>query len=312
MSSPSRPRDPVAPDLVLVNPSAGSGRASRAIEALRGFANQTDWPVEFQLSSSSENLAYLARTAAAENRSRIFVLGGDGTFQTVAEALGPHTPIVLGLLPAGGGNDLAVSLGIPLAPLAAAKLLLGATPKPVDAVLVRTSNGATRLFTAGGGVGIDAEAARIAAGPFRKIPGRARYLLSALRALLRFRPLSVNVTLQDPSGATERLSACAFLVAVLNAQSYGAGVRIAPNADVSDAQLDFVLLHKPSFFEIVRLLPALAFTGAISTSRLERRRVTRVRIETTPPSFFHGDGEVLGMTPVEVEVIPNAFQVLRP
>jgi diacylglycerol kinase (ATP) len=268
--------------------------------------------VEFQLSSSPENLADLARTAAAQNRSRIFVLGGDGTFQTVANVLGPHTSIALGLLPAGGGNDLAVSLGIPRDPLAAAKVLLGATPKPLDAVRVRTSDGATRLFTAGGGVGIDAEAARIAAGPFRNIPGRARYLLSALRALVRFRPLSVKVTLHGVTGEIETLSASAFLAAVLNAQSYGAGVRIAPNADLADSQLDFVLLHKLSFFEIAALLPSLAFNGEIRTSRLESRRVTRVRIETNPPSLFHGDGEILGLTPVELEVIPNAFHVLCP
>ena len=300
-----------APDVVLANPAAGSGKASRAFNALRHFANQNNWLVDFQISSSREDLAHLARTAVSENRSRIFILGGDGTFQTVADALGPHPPVILGLLPAGGGNDLAVSLGIPLDPLAAARRLVRASPKSLDAVRVRTSDGASRLFMAGGGVGIDAEAARFASGPYRAIPGRARYILSALRALVRFEPLKVNVTLRTASGEIETLSTSVFLAAVLNAQSYGAGVRIAPDANVADSQLDFALLHTLSFLEIAKLLPTLAFTGSLSTPRLERRRITYARIETDPPASFHGDGEILGTTPVELEVIPAAFQVLR-
>jgi diacylglycerol kinase (ATP) len=312
VSAPFPAGNSAAPDVVLANPTAGSGKASRALGELRRFANQNNWLVEFQISSSVADLARLARNAVNENRSRIFVLGGDGTFQTVANALGPYPPVILGLLPAGGGNDLAVSLGIPLEPLAAAKRLVPASPKPLDAVRVRTSDGTERLFTSGGGVGLDAEAARIASGPYRAIPGRARYILSALRALLRFQPLKIDATLDTASGEIETLSASAFLAAVLNAQSYGAGVRIAPEADLADSQLDFVLLQALSFFEIMKLLPALIFTGTLSTPHLQRRRVVRVRIESSPVSVFHGDGEILGMTPVELEVVPAAFQILRP
>jgi diacylglycerol kinase family enzyme len=35
-------------------------------------------------------------------------------------------------------------------------------------------------------------------------------------------------------------------------------------------------------------------------------------LATRTPSLFHGDGEILGITPLEIEVVPRAVQVLAP
>jgi diacylglycerol kinase family enzyme len=37
-----------------------------------------------------------------------------------------------------------------------------------------------------------------------------------------------------------------------------------------------------------------------------------VRLTTHHASAFHGDGEIIGSTPVEIEVVPKAIQVLAP
>jgi diacylglycerol kinase family enzyme len=41
----------------------------------------------------------------------MFVLGGDGTFHLLLNAVAAYAGLVLGVIPAGGGNDLAVALG---------------------------------------------------------------------------------------------------------------------------------------------------------------------------------------------------------
>ena len=48
------------------------------------------------------------------------------------------------------------------------------------------------------------------------------------------------------------------------------------------------------------------------THRIERWKVPRVRITADQPSQFHGDGEILGPLPVEIEVVPKALQILAP
>ena len=81
---------------------------------------------------------------------------------------------------------------------------------------------------------------------------------------------------------------------------------------MEDGQLDLVLLENLSALEIAGILPRLAVSGEIRTERIQRHHVTRVQIETERPCAFHADGEIVGMTPVEVSVVPGAMQVWRP
>jgi len=274
------------------------------------FASRRGWSVEFRSTQSPEKLAAEARRGAAEGHQRIFVLGGDGTFQVLLNALAGVSGVVLGVIPAGGGNDLAAAIGLPLDPLLAADLLLDGQPAFLDAALVRTADGRERLYTGGGGVGLDAEAARYAGGVYRNLRGRARYLLSAVRALVGFH--SIHLRALIGTNQQVEITASALLLGVLNTPSYGAGLRLAPDALTDDGKLDLVLIEDLNFLEVLALLPSLARRGELRTPRIQRFQVDRVRIETDRPRSFHGDGEILGNTPVEVTVVPNAVRILRP
>jgi diacylglycerol kinase (ATP) len=298
------------PDLVLVNPVAGGGRASKALPGLQQFAQENGWRADFQITTSVEDLRQRASDAAQAGRPRIFAVGGDGTFQVLINAIGPHSNTVLGVIPAGGGNDLAVSLGIPADAIAAARLLIEGSVCLLDAVQVKTADGVERLYTGGGGVGLDAEASRYAGGIYCNVRGRLRYVLSAIRALAGFQSMQVRV--QIDAGREAGIAGRALLVAVLNTPSYGAGVRLAPGAIMDDGKLDLVLLANLGFFEVLTMLPALLLRGDVYSKRLQRRTVKRVRIETDRPCAFHADGEIVGATPVEVGIVPGALRVLCP
>jgi diacylglycerol kinase family enzyme len=218
--------------------------------------------------------------------------------------------VVLGVLPAGGGNDLAASLGLSRDAVTAAKQLLQGVPCPLDAVQVRTSEGFERYYVGGGGLGLDAEASRYARSAYCNVGGRRRYVLSAIRALIHFHSVQVRVEFENGDAAI--LCESALLLGILNTPSYGAGVRLAPEARTDDGELDLVLLEKLGFFEVLAMLPALIMTGTVRAKRLQRKKVKCVRIETDRPCNFHGDGEILGTTPVEIEVVPRAVLVLRP
>jgi diacylglycerol kinase (ATP) len=301
------------PDLVLVNPVAGAGRARKALPALQRFAQENGWRADFQLTTSVDDLRQRACKGAKNGHGRIFVVGGDGTFQVLINGIGPHSNTVLGVIPAGGGNDFATSLGIPLDTVAAARMLLEGSDCSLDAVRVKTADGAVRLYTGGGGVGLDAEASRYAGGIYRNVRGRLRYVLSAIRALTGFHSMQVRVQTdaRDETDITD-IKGHALLVAVLNTPSYGAGVRLAPGAIMDDGKLDLVLLDNLGLFDVLAMLPALLLRGDVHSKRLQRRTVKRVRIETDRPCAFHADGEIVGATPVEVEIVPGALRVLCP
>jgi len=296
------------PDLVLANPVAGGGLARQVLPRVQKFANAKRWNVEFRGTESASQFAQIAREEAAQGRKRIFALGGDGTFQFLLNAVAGNSRISIGILPAGGGNDFASALGLPMDAVRAAEAILAhGKASCLDAIRVRTADGIERLYMGGGGVGLDAEALRYANGSFRKIRGRSRYLLSAVRALWKFRPLKVRVFLEDP--AQKILQARALLLGVLNTPSYGAGLRLAPGANLQDGKLDLVILEELTPLEIVKVLARSAMSGEVRARYLQRHSMSWARIETDRPCLFHGDGEIIGRTPVEVRVVPNAARV---
>ena len=303
---------PLFPDIVFVNPAAGGGHASDSLPSLQAFAKRSVWNVEFRTTDSAQDLCAQAQSAAAEGYSRFFILGGDGSFQDLVNALAGFPDVILGILPAGGGNDLADSLGLPHHPIRSAELLQNAQIRQMDAVRVKTSNGKERLYTGGGGVGIDAQAAYFASTTFRSLTGRFRYLLSAARALMEYRPVQVSVQIRSDDGAPSQIDAAVLLLAVLNTPSYGAGLRFAPAAIIDDGTLNLVLVEDMSLFELLRALPRLIIWGEVRSPRLKRLTVKSLTIQTDVPSLFHGDGEILGFTPVEIEVVPRAFRILCP
>lgn len=296
------------PDLVLANPTAGGGLAQAVLPQLRKFAAEKRWNVDFRVAANPTEFAQIAQEEATRGRQRIFGLGGDGTFQVLLNALAGNYQVSIGVLPAGGGNDLASALGLPLHAVRATEaILLRGKVSYLDAARVRTADGVERLYMGGGGVGLDATAAQFAGGVYRKIPGRSRYLLSAVRALWKFHALNVRVCARD---SAEKLLECkALVLGVLNTPSYGAGLRLAPEASLEDGKLDLVVVEDLSPLEIGKVLSSLAISGQIHTRRVQRYSIRQARIETEFPSWFHADGEIIGQTPVEVTVVPKAMRV---
>ena len=295
--------------VVFINPSAGAGRARNSLPRIQRVFESSSIPAEFVMTHSAEELESRVPEAILRGKNLLITAGGDGTFQALANAAF-GADALLGIIPVGGGNDFATALGMPGDPVKATEALLAGQARLVDLVRVRTGDGRTRLYAGGGGVGLDAEAVRYASGAYRQLPGRIRYIASALTALARFDSLGVRIDFPGsnlPSSETQVL-----LAAALNSPTYGAGLRLAPDAKIDDGSLEVVMIEKLNKFEVLTLLPRLMGSGELRTPRVKRWRARGVRFTTQQPCMFHGDGEILGPTPVEIEVVPRAVRVLTP
>ena len=295
--------------LVFVNRAAGRNRARSYLLRLRTLFESLGVFAKFVETSSAAELELKARLGMDQNHRVLLALGGDGTFQALANGV-YGSDVTIGILPAGGGNDFAAALGLPNDPVSAAQVILKGEPRSVDLVRVRTAEGRTRLYAGGGGVGLDAEAAQVASGPYRRLPGRLRYIASALRALSKHLPLKVR--LEFPGTDFPPVESVSLLAGALNTPTYGAGLRLAPEARIDDGLLHVVLLEDLTALSVLRLLPRLMGNGELCTSRVKGWGVRSVRISADRPCLFHGDGEILGPAPVEIEVVPKAVRVLAP
>jgi diacylglycerol kinase (ATP) len=135
------------------------------------------------------------------------------------------------------------------------------------------------------------------------------YIGAAFAALARYVPLEVRLTLDGQPWAGRVL-----LVAASNAPTYGAGLKIAPAAEMDDGWMDITVVHDMSWTRLVDAILPILRTGLPPAGWPEMRhlRARRARIETSRPAVFHGDGELLGETPVELEVLPGAVEILCP
>lgn len=298
--------------LVIVNPVAGGGCALRAEPLVADYFRMHGLQADFAHSQSSEDARRRASEAVAAGYRCIAVLGGDGAFHHVVNGVlldAPRaTDPLLGFLPAGNGNDIAAGLGIPEDPIVAARTLLTAPERRVDVLRARFADGQTHLYVGAGGMGLDAEAARLVHDRFRRLPGALRYVAAGLTALRKFPPLEITAEMDGQSWRGRVLFA-----AVANAPAYGAGVRVAPDAAMDDGWLDVVLVGELSWIEVLdALVEILRRDSRLQREAIQRFRARRVTLRADRPALFHGDGELLGASPVEVEVLPGALRIVAP
>lgn len=305
-SSPAKRFNRIA---VFANPTSGGGRAVKLLPRVEQLLRSRGFAADIFLTSSAADLEAQARREADSGADLLVSVGGDGTLHSLVNAA-HGKEVVFAAIPAGGGNDFVRALGLPLRPILALEAALSGELKSVDLVRVSTAAGNERFYLGGGGVGLDSDTAQFANQRLRKWPGRLRYVAAAIHAHFAHKPRRVRMFVHDSS--TQLPYQQAVLASVLNTPTFGAGIRLLPDAKIDDGVLDIALRDDLRFGELLRVLPRLIWTGSLKLSGINVFRACKLRIETDPPVLFQGDGELLGLTPVEVEVMPGAVKFLVP
>jgi YegS/Rv2252/BmrU family lipid kinase len=292
-----------APVCLIVNPSAGGGKAGRVLpdvlDALEGHGLQ----VRSELTRDLEHARQLARSAALAGET-VVCLSGDGMVGAVADTLREVPDALLGVLPGGRGNDLARVLGIPADPVQACATVVGGFSRKLDLGEV-----GGQAFVGIASVGFDSDANRIA----NEAPawlGGLVYAYGALRALLSWRPARFEVEL-DPPG--ERHSFMAYTVGACNSKTYGGGMRAAPDALLDDGLLDVVVLESVSKIRfLTRIFPKVFKGTHVHEPNVSVFRAREVSVSADRPFTMYADGDPIGELPVRVRAVPGAVRILVP
>ncbi|MGB8541302.1 MAG: diacylglycerol kinase family protein [Candidatus Acidiferrales bacterium] len=296
-----------AETLVIVNPTAGGGRALRAEASIAKLLQLRGHPADFVHSKSSADSRDQAEQGAREGYRYVVALGGDGAFHHLVEAV-RGTETVAGFFPAGNGNDIAADLGIPADPLDAAEAFLKSAPRAIDLIRARFGDGRMAHYIGAGGMGLDAEAAHLANTKFRRSPGVMRYLAGAFWEFFQGGSIGLQAEIDGVAWDGQVL-----FVAVANSTRYGSGIRIAPEAKMDDGWIDVALVQEIGLARLVDAIPIVLTSGDLrGFPELRRYRCRRIVLQTEHSVKVHGDGELLGETPVELTVLPQAVRVMTP
>ena len=297
------PADPDGPLALVVNPTAGRGRAGRAAAEVADRIRDRSVAVTVLAGRDAAEAGDLLAAAVADGTCGVLALGGDGMVNLALQAVA-GTPVPLGILPAGTGNDFAASLELPGDLRAATDLALDAlatgTRRTVDAV-----RSGDRWWGCVLGAGFDS-AVTERANRMTWPRGPRRYDLAILAELRVFRPQPFRIVLDGEPWDTE-----AMLVAVGNGRSYGAGMRVTPAAQLDDGLLDVMVLHPVSKPRFARSFPSVYRGTHVDLPFVSTRRARVVEL-ISDGMVAYADGERLGELPVRSEVVPGALHLLAP
>ncbi|MGN9777117.1 diacylglycerol/lipid kinase family protein [Micromonospora sp. H33] len=237
-------------------------------------------------------------TRAVDGGEVVVAAGGDGTIRLLAGAVADAGGL-LGVVPAGRGNDLARQLRLPHSPTAIAELLLHGRPRHLDVLRVAGQTIVGSVYA-----GLDAAANELA--NRSRLPASLVYPTTGLRALLRWPRTRYTITVD---GRTEQVYA--YTVVAANCGYYGGGLHVAPAARPDDGALDVVVIGHATKLLFPFALRQMRTGRHVGLRQVTSYRGTSVTVRADRPVAVYGDGDPVGrMDQVHVEVRPRALRII--
>ncbi|MET3697831.1 YegS/Rv2252/BmrU family lipid kinase [Bacillus oleivorans] len=291
----------------IVNKVSGNGRALKVWSQIEKILQNEEISYSVFFTERPKHATLLVQEMIhKENVTAIVAVGGDGTVQEVINGL-VGTNIPLGIIPAGSGNDFSRGLFVPLNHDKALQRILTGTPKIIDIGLVNST-----YFCTVTGIGFDGEVAqKTNASQYKKLLnyvrlGQISYIFSALNVLIKYKPADISLIVDNKLYKIPKV----WLIAVANFPFYGGGIAICPEAKNNDGVFDICIVQGMSRLEFLRVFP-LAFKGKHTNSPyIKIIRGKEIIIDSQSPLVIHGDGEMIGQTPAQIKIEPNALYVM--
>lgn len=309
--------------LIIVNPKSAAGATSGKWASTASELRTHFGPFRVAFTTGPGDAINIAELEAKAGRKFIIACGGDGTINEVANGIirsGAETE--LGVLPSGTGGDFRRTLRLPSTNREAAIALRDGKTERMDAGLVTFQGHAgetvSRYFLNISSVGLAAGVIRRVKSakmfdwlPVDRLRGKASFAVSALQEMLEIEAVPVRIRIDDkPEKIIHTISLC-----IANSRYFGGGMKIAPEAKVTDGLLDIVNVGDMSTMNL--LLNAYSVYRGTHLHLDEVNSTVGRTIEVSPVNpdqevILETDGEMPGKLPAKFEVVPGAILVRAP
>lgn len=291
----------------IVNRVSGNGKGHRVWKHVERLLLEKQMNYHVAFTERPRHATEIAKELAKqENVSAVIVIGGDGTLHEVANGLA-GSDIPLGSIPAGSGNDFARGLQIPKQSKQALEKVLSGKKRKIDIVRINDE-----MFINVAGVGFDGQVAQVTnQAKYKKWLnflglGNLCYVFSFFKVLFRYQPTEVRLVIDE----REQTFSDVWLVAVANVPFYGGGMMICPHAQSDDGLFDVCIVHGISRWKMVALLPHVFRGTHIYDPAVTTLTGQLLKIMSSEPMTAHGDGEILGQTPLELTIKQEGLYII--
>jgi YegS/Rv2252/BmrU family lipid kinase len=290
---------------LIFNPVAGQGNPEQDLETIESILRPAI-DLEIVTTTADCEPGELAKAAIERGAEAIIASGGDGTLSAVAAAL-MGTDIPLGIISRGTANAFANALDLPTTIPEACEAIVAGGTQVVD---MATCNGLPMVLLAG--IGFEAETVDLADRDAKNRLGMLAYVLAGLKQVGSMNQFEVEIELED-----KIIEVSAAAITIANAAP-ATSILAQGSAGVvfDDGMLDLTIVAPAT--PLVAIATAFDLLSSTLRGTASQRddvgylRSNKFKVTTTPPQKVVLDGEVIGMTPIEVECIPGGLTVFAP
>jgi diacylglycerol kinase (ATP) len=281
--------------LLVVNPISGAVDKSEFIDAAKFFANKENLNLILYTTSGKDDISKIRALYEQHKPDRIIIAGGDGTIKMVAEAT-EKQDVILGILPAGSSNGLAVDLDLMKTLDENLEIAFHNSYIALDMIVINEQK-CLHLSD----LGINAELVK----NYEKSNTRGKwgYFLQAVNTL---------IDLGDPFMATivvnnQTIECEARMIVIANSKKYGTGIVINPEGVMYDGKFELVILKN---LDLMIFGEIIMGNMPLNPDDIEILSTDKATIKTSLPVSFQIDGEYCGMeTALEIFISPNKIKV---
>lgn len=300
--------------MVVINPNAGTKKGERDWEKISRLL--TDNGFDFHPVYTERRLHAMKLCIDFMDRGfrKIIVVGGDGTMNEVVNGIFkqkvvPTTDITLGMISVGTGNDWIRTFNISTDYAEAVAVLRKESTLLQDAGIVKYQDSnceKSRYFINMAGLGFDGLVAQKTNRD--KDLGRSNplvYLKNLVASLFAYKSAETKVTV-DGRVIADKI----FSISIGIGQYNGGGMRQAPDALPDDGLFDLTLIKDMKKLSVVASIRRL-YNGTIGQHKRVMTLVGKnIRIESETPILLETDGESLGHSPFEFQIVPKSIRVI--
>ncbi len=298
---------------IILNPMADMGNAWRIARDLRSITEQhggVDWSGTVYPGHAIE----LAKQAGEQGYDMVIAMGGDGTVHEVVNGLmqvPEEKRPVLGVVPAGSGNDFAHGINASTTQTQALICALNAAASTIDLGVMTDEHGHKEYFDNTLGIGFGA-IVTIRSHRLPVLRGFVMYLTAVIQTIL----LDQNPMHMKIESDNETWEEDVIYLVLCNGSREGGGFLIAPDAKIDDGILHYAMITDVSRAMMFRIVPEVMKGTHGRFKQVRMGTCKKFSLTSNRPLYIHADGEIFAgpgtdLRKMSFEILPNALKVVR-
>lgn len=302
--------------IAIINPNAGTKKGEKDWFIISRLLKDNQFRFQEFFTRQKEHAISITREKIKEGHRKFLVIGGDGTLNEVVNGLFlqqdvPVSEFLIGMIPVGTGNDWCRMFNVPFKYKKAVKVLTKQNIFVQDVGKVSYYNSThieSRYFVNVAGMGYDA---MVAAKTNRdKSMGRGGpliYLKNLFTSLLFYSYTKTSITIDKDDKPHNNLT---FSLSVGICKFNGGGMMQLPDAIANDGIFNVTLIKKLGKFSVVKEIRHLYDGTFINHPKVETFTGKNIKITSDPEIQLEVDGESLGHSPFEFEILPQSLRII--